>query len=238
MKVLTGTSGWNYDHWKGVFYPEDIAKKDWFGYFITQFNTVEINYSFYRWPSSQTMKKWYENSPKDFIFTMKAPRIITHVKKLNDVENSVKDFYNLTSLLKKKLGAHLFQLPPSFKNNEENLDKLMKFLKILDKKKENVIEFRDPGWWRESIFDLFKKEKVVFCSVNGLDMPKDIIKTTDMIYNRLHGEDYTVNYKNRELKKIAGKIKQNKPKKVYAYFNNDYNAYAPNNAKFFGEELS
>jgi len=111
-EYLVGTSGWNYDHWKGRFYPEDLSKKGWFDFYAKAFNTVEVNYSFYRWPSEKTMTGWYERAPEDFKFTLKAPRTITHVKKIVNVEKWVKDFYGLTALLKEKAGCHLFQLPP------------------------------------------------------------------------------------------------------------------------------
>lgn len=238
MKLLIGTSGWNYDHWKERFYPKDIPKKHWFGYYSTQFDTVEINYSFYRWPSDKTVKNWHKISDEGFIFTMKAPRIITHVKKLNEVEKWVRDFYELISLLKNKQGAILFQLPGSFKYNKDNFDKLKIFLNLLDKKKDNVVEFRDKSWWREEIYELFRKEKTIFCSVSGHGMPEDIIKTTDSLYVRFHGKDYTVDYSQKELKKYAKKIKEASPNKVYAYFNNDYNAYAPKNAQELRRLLS
>ncbi|MDP2925940.1 MAG: DUF72 domain-containing protein [Nanoarchaeota archaeon] len=229
-EYLIGTSGWNYEHWENRFYPKIISKKEWFNFYSKNFNTVEINYSFYRWPNEKTMKKWYKESPSSFKFTLKAPRTITHVKKLNNTEKWVNDFYKLASLLKEKLACILFQLPPSFNFNINNLNKLKKFLESLDLKIENVIEFRHASWWNKKVFILLKN-KAIFCIVSSQEMPKDVVLTENTAYFRFHGINYSSDYSLNELKKYADKMKKLKCKKVYAYFNNDSNAYAVKNAK-------
>lgn len=237
MKIIIGTSGWNYKHWKGDFYPEEIKQKDWFGHYLKKFNSVEINYSFYRWPSEKTLENWNNVSTEDFCFTMKAPRMITHVKKLNDVKKLVNDFYNLTNKLKDKIGMHLFQMPGSFKYTKDNFEKVKKFLDELDNEKENVIEFRETGWWNKEVFNLFKEKKVTFCSVSGFGMPEEIVKTTNTIYIRFHGANYSGNYSDEQLRKWAKKIVESKAKKTYIYFNNDLGGFAPKNALSLLKEL-
>lgn len=229
-QYLIGTSGWNYRHWKGNFYPEDIKKKDWFSYFAKTFDTVEVNYSFYNWPKKEVLERWKDNSPNGFKYTMKAPRLITHLKKLKGVEKLVRDFYDLTSALGNKCGCHLFQLPPSFVYNENNVDKLKKFLDSLDGRKDNAIEFRHSSWWCDEIYRLLKKYNVGFVMVDGLGMPNDTVITGDIAYLRLHGENYGGNYSKKVLKEYADTLKKKKCKKVYVYFNNDDQGYAPKNA--------
>lgn len=230
-KYLIGTSGWNYPHWTGKFYPKNISKKDWFDFYSKNFNTVEVNYSFYRWPSKKTMEKWYKEAPRNFKFTLKAPRTITHIKKLKNTERQIADFYKLSSLLKEKLGALLFQLPPSMKFNDNNFKKFEKFLKSLNKNKDNVIEFRHKSWWNKEVYHLLKKNKITFCIVSGLGMPEEIISTNDIAYFRFHGRNYSTLYPKNAIKKYANIMKNLRCKKIYAYFNNDANAYSIKNAR-------
>lgn len=229
-KIFIGTSGWNYPHWKGSFYPSDVPQKRWFEHYCRNFKTVEINYSFYQWPKEDTLKKWFDESPDGFKFTMKAPRTITHVKKLIDSPEYVNRFYSLTKILKTKMGCHLFQLPPSFNKTEHNLEKLKTFLEALDSRKDNAVEFRHKDWWSKAVFDLFKENKISFCIVAGLGMPDDIIYTYKTSYFRFHGDNYSSDYSGAAIKKYAEKISDFKGIKVYVYFNNDINAYAPRNA--------
>lgn len=229
-KFYIGTSGWSYGHWRGVFYPEKLSKNKWFDFYSQHFDTVEINNTFYRWPNKGLGKKWLKNSPENFKFTLKAPRLITHMHKLRNIELLVRDFYDFTEELKNKNKCILFQLHPRFKNSTENISVLNKFLKSLDKKKINVIEFRNSEWWKEEIYELLTKNKAVFCSVSGLHMPEEIIKSGQTIYLRLHGEGYSSLYNSEHLKKIAKKILTLDPGIVFIYFNNDVAGYAIKNA--------
>jgi uncharacterized protein YecE (DUF72 family) len=228
---MIGTSGWNYSHWKGKFYPPGLQSRMWLEFYAKEFDTVEVNYSFYRWPSEATMKGWYKRAPEGFKFTMKAPRLITHLKRLVDVESQVSDFYGLGDLLKEKLGCHLFQLPPSFKRTEENVETLKKFLKILDRKKDNAVEFRHKSWWSEDIYGLLKSHGAAFCTVSGLGMPEDIVTGARTAYLRFHGESYSTRYPESEMKKYARIIRGLDVERTYCYFNNDTNAYAIMNAR-------
>jgi uncharacterized protein YecE (DUF72 family) len=168
---------------------------------------------------------------------MKAPRLITHLKKLKETEEYVKNFYELTANLKEKCGAHLFQLPPAYTLTENNLEKLEKFLRSLDKKRDNVVEFRSPQWWREDIYELLKKHNAGFCIVNGMDMPQEAPVTADIAYFRFHGDNYGSKYSGQEIKKYARIMEKMEVKKIYAYFNNDIEGYAPINARELIKEV-
>jgi len=229
-RYFIGTSGWNYNHWKDLFYPSKLSQKHWFAFYASKFSTVEINYTFYRWPQEKTLLNWYNNAPTNFQFTLKVPRTITHIRKFHEVGEKVLEFYKLTELLQEKVACHLFQTPPSMQFNEKNFIKLEQFCKTLDKMKKNVIEFRDESWWNEKIYALLKKYHVIFCITSGLNMPDDIILTSNIAYFRFHGEGYATKYSNEELEKYAETMQKLDCEQVYAYFNNDANAYAPQNA--------
>ena len=138
--IHIGTSGWNYKHWIGNFYPEDIPQKDWFNFYSKQFKTVELNSSFYHLPKPETFEKRKEQTPDDFIFSVKASRYITHIKKLNDAKESVDKFIDNAKNLNEKLGPILFQLPPNF---NLNLERFKNFLRCLSSEYRYTIEFRN-----------------------------------------------------------------------------------------------
>lgn len=237
QRYIVGTSGWNYSHWKKNFYPEDIKKKDWFRYYTRYFDTVELNNTFYRWPSEKALKNWKEQAPAGFKYTIKAPRLITHLKRLKDPDQYVPDFYSSTDELGNSKGCHLFQLPPSFKKTETNIERLRAFLEKVDGRKDNAVEFRDPSWWSDEIYEICNSYKVIFCSVFGLEMPDQIIKTSEKAYVRFHGLDYSTKYSEQEISVFAERIKALEAKKTFVYFNNDANAYAVFNALQLKEEL-
>lgn len=229
-KILIGTSGWNHVEWRELFYPKVLKQKEWFDYYAQEFSTVEINNTFYRWPTKEVLEKWYNQAPENFKFTIKAPSKITHTKKLKNVEKYVTSLYELGALLKEKLGCYLFQLPPSYKYTEHNINKIKIFIELLDKKEKNVIEFRDKDWWNKDIYELFEKHNVCFCTAFGLEMPKDIIITSDVAYFRFHGENYTTKYTQTELNTFFKKLQEFNFKECYIYFNNDAKGFAIENA--------
>jgi len=230
-KIYIGTSGWFYEHWREKFYPSKLNKSKWLSYYSKYFNTTEINMTFYRTPFPNMIKGWYNKVPENFRFTLKASRFITHIKKFRNVKRELKRFYNLVNMLKEKLACILFQAPPSFHYNEKNMKVLKDFLNLLDKSKRNVIEFRHKSWWNRDIEKILKN-KISFCVVSGLNMPSDVIITTNFAYFRFHGLHYTTCYSEKELEEWARKIKKakEKVKEIYCYFNNDTNAYAVKNA--------
>jgi uncharacterized protein YecE (DUF72 family) len=240
-KLFIGTSGWIYSHWEKVFYPENLSAKDKLKYYSSFFKTVEINYSFYHLPRPTTYQKWYLETPADFIFSVKASRFITHIKRLKGVKKPWKQFIENALYLKEKLGPILFQFPPSFQVTEENLKRLEDFLIQINhltiKPFNNLrfaFEFRHKSWCDEKIYDLLKKYNVAWVIADSPSYPKVEVITTDFVYMRMHGSKilFASKYTKKELKDLAQKIKKwLKNHDVYCYFNNDAYGYAIENAK-------
>ncbi len=226
-----GTSGWNYKHWINAFYPESVNKKEWFSYYQTQFSTVEVNNTFYKLPRKETFRKWKDESPGDFLFSLKASRYITHMKKLKDPRQSTKKFFDASGVLEDKLGPVLFQLPPKWRKNTGRLESL---IKVLPAEYLYTFEFRDRSWFDEDVYDVLKGGNAALCiyHLKGELSPKEV--TADFIYIRLHGPDgaYQGSYDSKELGAWAGAISAwtRSGKDVYCYFDNDQRGYAPQNA--------
>ncbi|HYG01831.1 MAG TPA: DUF72 domain-containing protein [Chryseosolibacter sp.] len=229
---LIGCSGFSYRHWKGEFYPDDVPARRWFEYYCEHFNTVELNVTFYRMPKPETFRAWYERSPADFRFTVKAPRLITHFRKFLNTKNDILNFYNtIEKGLGGKLGTVLFQLPPNLVYSEENLERI---LLSLDDHFSNVIEFRDQSWWNPRVLDELKLRNVTFCGISYPGLPDDVTKTNPVMYYRFHGvpDLYRSAYKLSELKKVVNEISTKRSvEEVYIYFNNDINVSAIDNAR-------
>jgi len=231
MNINIGTSGWNYKHWRGRFYPEDLPQKEWLNFYIKKFKTVELNNSFYRLPSKEVFKKWKNSVPDDFIFSVKGNRYITHMKKLNDPKNTLKDFIGNIKGLGNKTGPILFQLPPGW---ELNIERFSEFLKSLPKQFKFTFEFRNSSWWQPEVYRLLKQHNAAFCmyELGGVLSPKEI--TADFIYLRLHGpgNKYQGDYDHNTMSKWADlfTLWKSKVKEIYCYFDNDQNAYAVKNA--------
>jgi len=230
MNLHIGTSGWSYPHWRGLFYPEDLPAKDWFGYYGRQFCTVEINMTFYRYPNPETLKGWMEKAPPGFTFGFKANRRITHIKRIKDVGPELRYFYILADNLKKKLGCILFQLPPSIRLD---LPLLRDFIETLSPDYKNVIEFRHVSWFDEKTYDLLRERGVIFCNASSAKVPHTAIKTADTVYFRFHGltGGYMYRYTDEELAEWADRIRKTEAAEAFAYFNNDYEARAVENAR-------
>jgi uncharacterized protein YecE (DUF72 family) len=226
-----GTSGWHYKHWLGTFYPPSVKTSGQLQYYLQFFSSVEINNSFYRLPSKETFTKWKKATPNHFIFSVKASRYITHMKKLKDPKASLHEFMSYIIVLKEKLGPVLFQLPPGWKIN---VDRLNEFLQNLPSFHRYVFEFRNPTWCHPDVFALLEKHNCAFCiyELEGYVTPFE--ETADFIYVRLHGPDgkYQGNYSEHTLKQWSRYCKNwLKTKDVYVYFDNDDAGYAAFNAK-------
>ncbi len=238
MSFYIGTSGWSYSSFKDVFYPQELTSKDWLKFYSSHFNTVEINVTFYRTPRPFTFKKWYEETPKDFVFSIKAPKIITHNKKLREVEESLKTFFKSLIPLQEKAKVVLFQLPPSLKYEKILIEN---FLKLLSEDYRYVIEIRHLSFHNEEFVELLEKYKVCLCfSDCGSRYPSWYErKTTDFLYLRLHGSPqlYVSNYEKERLKTYAEIIQKYKPSLAYVYFDNTVQGYAVLNALTFKDLL-
>jgi len=229
-KLYIGTSGWSYNHWKENFYPKDLKSKEWLHYYSSIFSTVEVNTTFYHLPSHATIQNWHDQVHKNFLFSLKASRYITHQKRLHDCKESLDIFYKIIKDLKSKMGPILFQLPPSFK---VNVDRLVEFIGWLSDDYIYVFEFRHSSWFIDEIYELLAKKKIALCitDLNGHLSPEEI--TSNFTYIRLHGPNkaYKGSYGSqlelwkKKIEKWTSKVS------VYCYFDNDEKGYAIQDAK-------
>jgi len=230
--IYIGTSGWQYKHWRGTFYPKQVKVADHFNYYLKLFDTVEINNSFYRLPTKETFSKWAEAVPDDFLYVIKANRFITHMKKLKDPEQSLTLFLDNIGALGGKLGPCLFQLPPGWQINVERLEN---FLKYLPKELRCVFEFRNDSWYDEKVFTLLRAYNCAFCIYELAGHISPIEITADFVYVRLHGpgDKYQGSYDEPSLQKWAALCRNwaKDGRDVFVYFDNDENGYAAFNAQ-------
>jgi len=146
-QIYIGTSGWNYNHWKELFYPADCPKTNWLEFYAKHFRTVELNASFYRLPKPQTFENWRKRTPDNFLWSVKASRYITHIKRIKDVNEPLERFFSSAELLKEKLGPILFQLPPNLAFNERSLSN---FCQKLMANHRYALEVRHQSWGRRN----------------------------------------------------------------------------------------
>lgn len=233
--VLLGTSGWSYKEWIGPFYAE--KDKSMLKAYSKVFRTVEIDSTFYRYPSKGTVMGWAKYSPEDFVYTAKLPKLITHKKKLDLTQNVEQDLQKFIELIEPlylggKLGCVLIQLPPRYSYKPKEMED---FFKILPTQIKFAVEFRDSSWMREETWILLEKYKVAYTIVDEPLLPPELHFTSNFAYFRWHGRGtrpwYNYRYRDEELEPWIPKIKEAKGKveKVYGYFNNHYHGYAVEN---------
>jgi len=233
-----GTSGWHYDHWKRLFYPDKLAKAKWLEFYAQHFNTVELNNSFYRLPSDKAFANWRESSPNGFVFAVKVSRFITHIRRLKNAEEPLQNFLARADHLQNKLGPFLYQLPPNMRRNDETLEA---FLTILPQQYRHVLEFRHQSWIDDTVFDILRRHSVGLCVFDMPHFTCPLAATADFAYIRFHGSTglYASCYNDEELSGWAKRIAKlgTNLKTVYIYFNNDAEAYAVKNAKTLSQML-
>ncbi len=239
QSVRVGCSGWQYSHWKGNFYPASLPQKKWLDYYATQFDTVEVNNSFYRLPSEKTFSEWRDRVPDHFLYAVKASRYLTHLRKLKDPADPLKRFWDRALLLHPKLGPVLYQLPPYWKRNER---RFFDFLEALPDHPRQVVEFRDPSWYTDEIFRAMEARGVAMCIHDHHESPTPRETIGPFVYARFHGADgrYQGAYSDRTLQDwaawLAGASRSGRA--VYAYFNNDTGGHAPRNARALRASLA
>ncbi|AZA83399.1 DUF72 domain-containing protein [Chryseobacterium lactis] len=236
--LYIGCSGFYNNDWKGSLYPENAPSKDFLSLYAKTFNTVEINSTFYRKPTAKTLLKWYDETPDSFRFFIKIPKSITHQSRLLDSKEEITSFCNhIQTHLRDKLSGFLYQFPPSFKNTQENIDRIKE---NLDFNYINVIEFRDESWWRQDIFDLLKDINIVFSGVSFPgNLPEEpVTNHPEIFYYRLHGKPvlYKSLYSKDFLNDLSEKIKHH-PQKIFIFFNNTWGTSAIENAIYLKEIL-
>ena len=232
-----GCSGWFYWHLKGVFYPTQMPTKEWFSFYAEHFSTVELNAPFYSWPTLAGVEAWRRQAgDRDMIYTVKVSELITHIKKFEGTETLVQDFSFIADLLGQRMGCFLFQLPPSVHYTPELLQTI---LRQLDPTRRNVVEFRHESWWNEEVFAAFRDTGAIFCSCSGPRLPDQLIKTAGDVYIRFHGVErwYRHDYTHEELLVWAHRIRDAGAKRIWIYFNNDFDGYAVKNAAMLNEIL-
>lgn len=239
MAFWVGTSGWVYPHWKGVLYPPELPQREWLSFYSSRFRTVEINSTFYRLPSEESFKNWSEATPSDFLFSVKASRFITHVKKLKVNSGSVEVFLERARLLGPKLGPILFQLPPDWTCD---LVRFEAFLELLPGDLTFAFEFRNESWFNEKVYSLLEKKGIALCLISLPNFLCPVKVTAPFVYIRMHGSGvvYGGLYEPEELSYWA-RLAKNFLKEgldLYVYFNNDAFGFAVRNAAEFAEMLA
>ncbi|RAK63831.1 DUF72 domain-containing protein [Hymenobacter edaphi] len=227
-----GCSGYHYRHWRGRFYPDKLPVRRWFEFYSQHFGTLELNVTFYRFPQLSVLQNWHAASPPEYLFAVKAPRLITHYKQFHDVGALLTDFYDTVQQgLQEKLGPVLFQLPPRAAYSPE------RFARILDALHPgftNVLEFRHPSWWQEPVYAALRERGVTFCGQSHPALPDALIATAPTVYYRLHGvpQLYQSPYDEAFLRgvKTAADAAPG-ARQVFVYFNNDIDASASHNAR-------
>jgi uncharacterized protein YecE (DUF72 family) len=189
MKIYVGTSGYSYAEWKGKFYPERLPAKDMLHFYSGRLSAVEINNTFYHMPRESVLTSWAEQVPDDFVFAIKAPQIITHLKRLRNVGQETEYLFNTLSVLGRRLGPVLFQFPGSF---HADRPVFQDFLSLIPRESSCAFEFRNLSWFDAGILDLLRERRFSLCIADTDEKPADeIIKTAQLGYLRLRRPDYS-----------------------------------------------
>lgn len=240
-----GTSGFSYNHWKGVFYPENIKQSEWLSYYSRIFNTVELNVTFYRLPAEKSFLNWFKSTPPGFRFAVKGPRQLTHYARLNLTERHLdylKLFSDRVSRLETKLSCVLWQLPPGLQADTELLEEFLAAVApVFSAHTGHAFEFRNDSWFTDEIYAVLEKHHATLVCSHSARYPMKCIKTADFSYYRFHGPGslYNSRYDEKELddwvEKIAEYVKNDRT--VFVYFNNDFYGFAVENALYLKSRL-
>ncbi|MDX6206599.1 MAG: hypothetical protein QOE76_2276 [Frankiales bacterium] len=232
--MRVGTSGWSYDHWTGALYPEGTPPHDRLAIYAREFGTVELNASFYRWPTDRGFASWNRRLPQGFQLSVKAPRGLTHAKRLYGPEAWLQRITASWHQLRDRRGVLLVQLPPSFVRDDA---RLAWFLERVPPWMRVAVELRHPSWHQEAVYSLLARHSAACCVMSGAGLPCVLRATAPFVYVRLHGPDhgwlYAGSYSDADLRWWADRIREwdRSGLDVYAYFNNDGNAFAVHNAR-------
>jgi uncharacterized protein YecE (DUF72 family) len=230
VEARIGCSGWQYRHWRGTFYPHDLQHDSWLEYYAAEFDTVEINNTFYRLPEATAFAKWRKRAPAGFLYAVKASRFMTHMKKLKDPAEPLSRFFSRARRLGDSFGPVLYQLPPRW---SVDVDRLKTFVQSLPRRRRHAIEFRDPTWYTDEVFELLARYNVACClhDMPGSATGRRVVGP--FVYARFHGPvRYGGRYDDRTLNEwavwLAARLEEGQP--VFAYFNNDVGGHAPRDA--------
>ncbi len=234
--LFIGTSGWSYKHWSEVFYPKDIKSDKYLEYYLTMFDCVELNSSFYHLPLKTTVAGWMKRTPDTFRFCTKLSRFITHQKHLMDIDGAMKNYFDVFKEMQSRLGPVLVQLPPGLSYDKARLCRFLDLLKEEYSDYRFAVEVRHESWIRNDFFELLAQYGIAFVIADsGGQFPYSETVTTDFVYLRFHGREqlYASDYSETDLRQYAAKIINwlEEGKEVWAFFNNDYEGFAPKNAQ-------
>jgi uncharacterized protein YecE (DUF72 family) len=232
MAIWVGTSGYNYPEWKGNFYPEKLPASSMLSYYAERLSTVEINYTYYRMPNAKTLEGWNRETPERFKLTLKAPKRVTHDARLKDCADNVKYFTEMAAKLGPKLGALLFQLPPSLK---QDLGVFDAFLETLPPGVCAAFEFRHGSWLNEEIYARLRSRNLALCVADSETKETPVTITADYAYFRLRDEGYTPD----DLARWAHTVQEKAAdcREVYVYFKHEEEGKGPEFARVFLESL-
>ena len=231
--IYVGTSGYNYPEWKGHFYPDNLAAAKMLPYYAERFTTVEINYTFYRMPTAKLVAGWAAQVPPDFKFTLKAPKRITHDRRLRDTADLVRGFCEAAAELGPQLGALLFQLAPNFKKDLAVLDD---FLAVLPPRVCGAFEFRHDSWLDEEVFARLRARNLALCIADSETRSTPVMATADYAYLRLRDEGYTP----EDIAGWADRIRELSAqcREVYVYFKHEDAGKGPEFGRLLKERLA
>jgi uncharacterized protein YecE (DUF72 family) len=229
--VRVGCSGWSYEHWKGRFYPERAAESSWLGLYVEAFDTVEVNATFYRLPRRSTVASWAARTPPDFTFAVKASRYLTHVKRLRDLPLGLVRLEERLEPLREaeKLGPVLWQLPATFRRDDERLATALSQLP----EGRHAFEFRHASWFAEEVYALLRSHGAALVVADRKGLPEaPWVDTAGWWYVRLHHgrAGRRGNYSRAELETWAERLR-GRDGDAYVYFNNDWEGFAVENAE-------
>jgi uncharacterized protein YecE (DUF72 family) len=238
MTVWIGTSGWQYAHWRGRFYPKGVPQNEWLEFFAARFATVESNNAFYRLPEAHTFEAWARRTPDDFTMAVKVSRYLTHILRLRDPEEPVRRFLDRASRLGAKLGPVLLQLPPTL---ELELDRLQETLALFPSSVRVAVEFRHRSWFIPQVEDALARHGAALCLADRRGPISPLWRTADWGYLRFHeGRAFPPScYGERALMSWAERLVAawKRSEDVYVYFNNDHAGCALRDAIVFARAV-
>jgi uncharacterized protein YecE (DUF72 family) len=239
--IHIGCSGWNYQSWRGgEFYPKGVGPSRWLEHYSEVFDTVEVNSTFYRLASPKAVANWVRQTPEHFVFALKASRYLTHVKRLADLDQGIRRYYERIEPLvgTPKLGPIVWQLPPNFQRDDERLANALARLPT----GRHCVEFRHPSWFVDDVYELLRKHDValVIGDRKGLDFQTHEMTTGWTLVRFHHGHrGRRGNYSDSELEEWAQRFEDWRRRvEVFAYFNNDWEVFAPRNALWLRKRLA
>jgi uncharacterized protein YecE (DUF72 family) len=233
MHIHIGTSGWSYDHWHGVLYPHGLPAARRLAHYVARYGTAELNSSYYLWPGDGSFARWRRRLPEGFLLSVKAPGLLTHIKRLYAPERWLARIQRALRHLGDRRGVLLVQLSPEFPYDYTRLDH---FLARVPTPLRVAVEFRHPSWHRDEVWELLERHGAAYCVMSGAHLPCVLRATAPFVYVRLHGPDhqhlYGGSYSDDDLRWWADRLREwhAQQREVFVYFNNDGHGNAVRNA--------